>query len=104
MRDTAALAAQSDPARNRNFCGRWVEPSQKRRNRRGQPAASSGGSKNIASHHDSDGTASGQRAVEVAARRAAQLDRRAGLYRDLGLVDASLRAAALADELRAVLA
>ena len=50
-----------------------------------------------------DGTASAQRAILTAARRAEALNRRAALYHDLGLVDAALRTTALAESIRAVL-
>jgi hypothetical protein len=107
MRDVAAMAAQSDPGRNGMFHRRWTgppPPGQRKGQGRRNTLASFGKLNLISADTDSTATQAGERAVCKAERRAAELDRRARLYHDLSLVDAGLRAQAVAAEIREALA
>ena len=97
MRDVARAAAMSDPKNNRHFAARWCDPpSQTRKRQRRHPLASSGHPKINSSDIHTTSTQSAQRAILHAARRVAQLQRRADMLATIGLTDASLRLASLA--------
>jgi hypothetical protein len=83
MRDTAALAEQSDPARNAMFGRRWTgPPAQKRK----APGSDTQGSFEKLNLTDKTTTAdlAGQRALFKALRHAAEIDRTADLLLALG--------------------
>jgi hypothetical protein len=97
MRDTARAAAMSDPQNNRQFRGPWIDPPpQTRKRQRRHPLAFSGHPKIDSNDIHTTSTQSAQRAVRHAARRVAQLQRRADTLAAIGLTDASLRLASLA--------
>lgn len=100
MRDTAALAAQSDPNRNFAFSRTWRLPSKRR-----SPAltAISNRAKDLGNFSADTDTRTDlvvQRAITAATRRAADLDRRAKLLRLVGLRDAADRAEVIAERIR----
>jgi hypothetical protein len=88
--DPAYAASLSDPSRNRRFRGPWSDPPANRRRprpggARGEPLVA-------------DQVV--QRALHAAARRAAILDQRTAALLTIGLIDAALRFAAIADGIR----
>jgi hypothetical protein len=106
MRDTAALADQSDPGCNALFSRRWTGPPP--RNRKG-PGVATRASFGKLNHHskqtDSTATKAAERAVCKARRRAAELDRLADFMLALGYAPAAERFSHQAHALReAVLA
>jgi hypothetical protein len=105
MRDTAALAAQSDPGRNGMFHRRWTGPPPPR-HRKGPGRdtwASLGKFKHNSADTNSTPDDAARRAVIKAQARAEALDRRARLMAAVGLRDAALRAEGVAAGIRAVL-
>jgi 2-hydroxychromene-2-carboxylate isomerase len=103
MPDEAAFAAQSDHTLNRQFSRRWTGPPHRNRKPRG---ATPGASKSIINSKqaiDSTAISAAERAVRKAERRVREIERRAALLEALGLTDAALRVAKIAEEIRAVL-
>jgi len=101
--DTARAADLADPHRNAQFSRRWTGPPPQKRVR--PPAANQGALLGIIGNGNSgiDRTSrrAAQRAILHATRRVAQLQRRADLLATIGLTDASLRLASLADAIKA---
>jgi hypothetical protein len=102
--DGAAMAAESDPARNRQFARRWTDPPPQKRRR---PALD--GTSNRAAFIDGSSKpeptgpdAMAQRGIAAALRRADQLERRASILARIGQRPAAVRLASIACELRAV--
>lgn len=103
--DSAAMAAQSDPVRNKQFGRPWTGPPVWNRRGPGRDTRANFEKLNLNSERsDSTPARAAQRAMLTAVRRAEELDRRACLLAAIGLADAALRAAAIAAEIRAVLA
>ena len=81
----------------------WKPPRNRKRPRPAQPRAHVD-FRNGSSSTLNLGEASAQRAVHHALRRVAELERRAAMMASVGLTDASLRLAAVAEQIRQVLA
>jgi hypothetical protein len=95
---------QSDPRLNPNFSRAWTPPPPKRKRPASGPTDARAKIESSTDAHTTFGVGSAQRALDLADRRAAQLERRAETLASLGLRVAALRIAALAGELREVTA
>jgi hypothetical protein len=102
--DPAAAAAQADPIRNPNFSRQWTPPPPKRKRPVSGPTETRAKIQNSTDAHITFGSCAAQRAIALATRRAALLERRAATLAEIGQRDAALRVAALADVLRGVAA
>jgi len=104
MRDTATMAAQSDPACNAMFGRRWTgPPPRKPKGQRRDPLTPFGKLNLNIVTINSRAEGAAQRAVRHAVRRVAEIERRAEIMAAVGLADAALRLAAVAESIREVL-
>lgn len=100
--DSAAMAAQSDPVRNRQFARPWTGPprSRERPGPHHQPRPIlklQNANTSIVNRAE----ASAQRAIRHAVRRVAEIERKAEIAAAVGLRDAADRLRAIAADIRA---
>lgn len=104
MRDSARMADQSDPARNRWFSNRWTGPAAPKRNGPETDLRTVIGKSRISSESVfTTAERAGQRAIRGAMQRRADILRRAEIARVLGLFEAANRLAIVAARIRAEL-
>jgi hypothetical protein len=100
------MAALSDPGRNAMFARRWTGPPPSQTRKRPEPLHKPQPSirnQNLNHFDIAISEAASQRACRAAVRRLRAIERRTEVLEAIGLTDAALRLAAVAESIRAVL-